>query len=332
MLGHGEGGKTIIKIWQATMNTVNEAGCANPLELLLPLATFDTVERVVYGGDHRQLPLFLVSEEAKKAWSKTLFEELKDRGWPTTMLDTQHRTHSDAAEAAYQTIYDGQVAAFHRTNVKPRDFYINLKKSLPIPFSGNGLEYKLTTYSLNYVDVANGVEEGPQNGSRYNLQEVNVVIGILKAFLGLAKIGGNIAVLTAYALQFIQIKEQIRLLHEAEPDKGWNAVKLLTANTVQAEEYDIVILSLVKTRDARGFIGEKQRANVVCTRHCEAMYFVNLLLERLWYSRGMLPSNVYARAIHRLATGSSGPHRTLVVKSGSTRYSTACVIHAVQGA
>lgn len=81
---------------------------------------------------------------------------------------------------------------------------------------------------------------------------------MLKASLGLANTGSNIAVLTAYALQFIKIKEQIRLLHEAEPDKGWNTIKLLTANTVQAEEYDIVILSLVKTRDAQGFIGEEQ--------------------------------------------------------------------------
>lgn len=35
-----------------------EAACANYLELLLPLVTFDTFKRATYGGDHKQLPYF----------------------------------------------------------------------------------------------------------------------------------------------------------------------------------------------------------------------------------------------------------------------------------
>ncbi len=66
---------------------------------------------IIYGGDHKQLPQFLVSQEALKLWTKTFFEELTDRKWPTTLLDVQYRCHSDAAEAAYRVIYDGQVRA-----------------------------------------------------------------------------------------------------------------------------------------------------------------------------------------------------------------------------
>ena len=49
-----------------------------------------------------------------------------------------------------------------KPKIKPWRFYSNLKMSLPISFTGNGLEYKLTAY-LDCIDVTNGVEKGPQN-------------------------------------------------------------------------------------------------------------------------------------------------------------------------
>ena len=263
-----------MKTWQPTINIVDEAACANLLELLIPLATFNTIERVVYGGDHKQLPPFLISEEAIKLWTKTFFEELIKRKWPTTLLDVQYRCYSDAAEAAYHVIYDGQVRAHWQTHQSPRPFFAALHSALPISFSANGREYALMTY-LNYVNV-DGAEQGPEKGSKFNIEEVNIVIEMLKSFLGRGVSGRSIAVVTGYTLQFAKIQEQIRALHVADPNRGWNTITLVTANTVQAEEYEIVILSLVKTQGSRGFVGQKQRADVVCTRHREAMYFVSI--------------------------------------------------------
>lgn len=269
--------KVKIETWPVTINVVDEAACANPLELLLPLATFNTIKRVVYGGDHKQLPPFLASPEAVGEWATTFFQQLIERKWPYTLLNIQYRTHSDAAEAANHVIYDDKVTAYYKTN-EPRPFLTGLIKNLPLPFVANDLQYKLTSY-LNFVDVPNGKENGPPNGSRVNLQEVEVVIGMLRSFLsrGQGRMGRNIAVVTAYTLQFSQIQNKVREMNTKEPDKGWNQVHLLTANTVQAEEYEIVILSLVKTQDSRGFVGESPRANVVSTRHKEAMYFVSVL-------------------------------------------------------
>lgn len=73
-------------------------------------------------------------EEAKKAWAETLFEELKDRGWPTTMLDTQYRTHSDAAETAYQVIHYPR--AEHSTQTQlVKHYLINLHTSHQILYT-----------------------------------------------------------------------------------------------------------------------------------------------------------------------------------------------------
>ena len=271
--------ENVVQTWPATFNVVDEAGCANPMELLLPLATFDTIERVTYGGDHKQLPPFLTSNEALEAWKKTLFEELKTRGWPCTLLNVQYRTHSDAAEATNHIIYDDKVTAHYKTQT-PRQFLGDLTASMPIPFIAGELQYELTTY-LNFVDVQ-GKEDGPPQGSKLNLKEVETIVGMLKSFLALNDtMGPNIAVVTGYTLQFTRIQKAIQEMHIAEPTKGWNRVHLLTANTVQAEEYNIVILSLVKTEGNRGFVGVRPRANVVCTRHREALYFVSVICDHI---------------------------------------------------
>lgn len=169
------------------------------------------------------------------------------------------------------------------------------------------------------------------------MQEVEVVMGMLKAFLGFGVNGGHIAVVTGYALQFEKIQEQLRRLQLADPHRGWKQINLLTANTVQAEEYEIVILSLVKTKGKRGYLGEKKWANLVCTRHREAMYFVSVFFNtvlsssyRHTYSRGVLPKqNVLAFTdgkSRRLAIGISGRRRTRAATPGSTRFYIASVI------
>ena len=54
----------------------------------------------------------------------------------------------------------------------------------------------------------------------------------------------------------------------------WSGLKILSADTCQGEEWDVVIISLVKTVDPPGFIGEEPRANVITTRAREARYDV----------------------------------------------------------
>lgn len=46
----------------------------------------------------------------------------------------------------------------------------------------------------------------------------------------------------------------------------WSTLPILTADTCQAGEWEIVIISLVKTCDLPGLIGTQSRASVVTTR------------------------------------------------------------------
>ena len=191
--------KFVKKTWGPTSVVVDEAGCGNPLELLLPLSRFgSTVGHVVWGGDQAQLSPFLVSEEARTAWKKTMFEELQ-KHWPTTQLNVQYRTHSDLAEAPNHAIYDDKVTAFHKTETYASGFFKRLQPSLPITFTAASKSYALTSY-LNSVDVAHGTEEGEM--SKYNLAEVVYIVAMIESFMSKEIKAPEIAIITGYAAQF----------------------------------------------------------------------------------------------------------------------------------
>ncbi|KAL8838750.1 MAG: hypothetical protein Q9170_001999 [Blastenia crenularia] len=270
--------------WEPTTNVFDEAACANPLELLSPLVLFDTIKRAVYGGDHQQLSAFLASDEGRKHWRKAFFQDLVERRWPCIQLNVQYRTHSELADAANHVIYDNKVAPYWRTqdrsNNAPWFSFLNvLMGRLPIRFIHANREYTLNSYT-NFINVSYGKEQGPSPGSKSNVEEANCVIAMIDGFR-IAKMAPEaIAVITGYLAQFECLRgllqEQQKKDQQENPRSlwGWNRVKLLTAGTVQAEEFSVVLVCLVKTQGSRGFVGEKRRANVVCTRAKYAMYFI----------------------------------------------------------
>lgn len=75
------------------------------------------------------------------------------------------------------------------------------------------------------------------------------------------------AVVTGY-------KWQLEKLERMQQDNGWTALRVLSADTCQGAEWNILIASLVRTSEPPGFIGMESRANVVTTRAREARYFV----------------------------------------------------------
>lgn len=92
------------------MNIMDEAACANPLELLLPMATFGgTLRSVVWVGDHYQLPAFVISPEAKASWRVSKFEQIYRSNSTTTMLQIQYLTHKKLNDGTNHEIYDDRL-------------------------------------------------------------------------------------------------------------------------------------------------------------------------------------------------------------------------------
>lgn len=267
-----------IKTWAPTINIMDEAACATPLDLLLPMATFgDSLRRVIWAGDQMQLPAFIISELGLQRWRTSPFEQMQTKGWPTTQLVVQYRTHDGLNDAPNTIIYDGKLQSFYKTQ-NPRPVLQRLNGILPIAIVHEGNKYQVPSY-LNFINVADSRQEGPEKGSKFNMGEIKMIVATIRRFHELGMFEGqlmsleHIGIITGYALQYAKLRNFFDGLHKVEPTFGWNLVKICTSGKVQGDEFEIVLVSLVKSQGSRGFLGGKQRANVVTTRAREAMYY-----------------------------------------------------------
>ncbi|KAL9602483.1 MAG: hypothetical protein Q9219_001775 [cf. Caloplaca sp. 3 TL-2023] len=257
--------ETVIS-WGATSCILDEAGCANPLQVLAAVTGFaPTLERFVLGGDHLQLPPYIESDEAKKLWPKSVFKDCIDKGVDYTQLTMQYRSHSRLNAAANHVIYDDKVSAFWDT-AQPRPYLAHLLANMPLTFTADQRSYKLLSFS-HFIDVSYGAHQSRPKGSSCNEAEVKVIQSLIKAFLSIGKPLETIAVVTGYLWQ-------LELLQKMAATNNWTDLQLVSADTCQGGEWDILIVSLVKTAEPPGFIGNLNRANVVTTRAKEARYFV----------------------------------------------------------
>lgn len=255
----------------------DEYACSTEIELLIPLMSFKTLGRTVLAGDENQLGPFILDEWVKKLWAVTHFERIKQKDFPVTMLNVAYRQHNNLADPVYNVIYgSGVVSQFHRTS-QPRPFLHRIKSSLPVTFIAGGLQYRISSFG-HFFDIHNGQEEGHPSGSKKNLAELHACLALAETLLNTGIDAGKnredkiLAICTGYKSQLTEIKERIKTLGASSGK--WNLVHTLSADEVQGDEFEIVIQSLVRTDNGvRGFVGQKRRANVMCTRARECNLF-----------------------------------------------------------
>ena len=237
----------------------------NKCKQVLPApTTFSvTLHRLVLAGDHKQLPAFVLSDEAKKLWPRSFLNDCVKKGVPTTQLAIQYRMYEELYAAANTVVYDDKVASAYKIP-KPSPLLSYLLDKLP-EFAAGGKTYKVNSFSnLTNVD---GKHQTIPNGSSCNSAEVDVIEGLVNQLKGNGKPKSSIAILTGYLWQLENLKKMAK-------KNGWSEVRILSMDISQGDEFDIVIISLVKTEGRSGFIGRLERANVAVTRCKEARYFV----------------------------------------------------------
>ena len=99
--------------------------------------------------------------------------------------------------------------------------------------------------------------------SPVNLAPTRTIEALVKALLSIGKPLNNIVIITGYLWQLEKLKAMAK-------SNGWSELRILSADTYQGDEWEIVIISLVKTSTHPGSIGNQFRANVVTTRAREA--------------------------------------------------------------
>jgi ATP-dependent RNA/DNA helicase IGHMBP2 len=232
---------------------IDEAGQALEPASWIPILRS---QRVVFAGDHQQLPPTIKSNEAAKAGlSKTLFEKgIERHPENSSMLQVQYRMHEAIMKFSSDYFYKGKLIAHESV----RSHLLKANQP-PVEF--------IDTAGAGYNE-----EQDPETLSRFNKEEAELLIRQTEKLveeIGLEEWlvqNFTMAIITPYRAQVDYLLKLAEASAVLEP-----LHKLVSINTVdafQGQERDVIAISFVRSNEKGevGFLSDIRRTNVAMTR------------------------------------------------------------------
>ena len=232
---------------------VDEAGQALEPACWIPMLR---TQRIIFAGDHHQLPPTIKSNEAARAGlSVTLFEKgIAKHPKMASMLQVQYRMHEAIMKFSSHYFYENKLVA-----------HDSVKSALLHPHQP----------PIEFIDTAGcGYDESqdPETLSRFNKEEARLLVHLVEVLVEemgqqewLSQ-GITMGLITPY-------RSQVDLLHKlAEASAILEPLhKLVAINTVdafQGQERDVIAISFVRSNPKAevGFLSDIRRTNVAMTR------------------------------------------------------------------
>lgn len=219
-------------------------------------AAINKAERVIFAGDHKQLPPTIKCREAERGgFGRTLMEKIVHR-LPecVRLLSTQYRMHRDIMSFSGAWFYGGRLQA--APAVADRTI-------LP-------MEYPLVW--LDTAALGLEEEENPVSQSRLNSAEATLLIRTLINYVsrvGVERILDeriDFGVISPYKSQVQLLRKLIKKSQELAPVR--HLISINTVDGFQGQERDVILISMVRGNDEGriGFLGDLRRMNVAITR------------------------------------------------------------------
>lgn len=213
-------------------------------------------ERVIFAGDHCQLPPTIKSfRAAKDGLEITLFEKAIARNKTEVLLREQYRMNSKIMDFSSKQFYEGALVA--NNEVKAWTIFPDDR---PIEF--------VDTAGCGFLEETN-----PESKSSLNAEEMNLLFRHLSSYLenisalNMMEDIQNIGIISPYKAQVILMQQSINealMLNDSVAEK----ISVNTIDSFQGRECDIVYISLVRSNEKGeiGFLKEIRRMNVAMTR------------------------------------------------------------------
>jgi ATP-dependent RNA/DNA helicase IGHMBP2 len=236
---------------------IDEAGQALEPACWIPILR---AERVIFAGDHCQLPPTVKSiEAARQGLSQTLFEKCIQRQQQTaSMLQVQYRMHEDIMRFSSRYFYHDDLIAHesvqhHALQTDDNDGKVSLP---PVDF--------IDTAGCGFAEA-----QDSETLSRFNEEEAQLLIQHLEKLIrsiGIEDWTYTIGIITPYSAQ---VERLIKLVEGSEEIS--QVARYVTINTVdafQGQERDIIAISFVRSNEKMevGFLSDIRRTNVAMTR------------------------------------------------------------------
>lgn len=218
-------------------------------------------DRVIFGGDHCQLPPTVkCPEAARKGLTETLMQHIVIKALTRnetpsciSMLDTQYRMHNDIMEFSSRWFYHGMLKAAKEV----ADRQISL------------MDTPLTWIDTSLCGFG---ERQNQSLSRMNSQEAKLVVHTIRDYIdmiGLERIAADrvdFGIITPYRAQARIIRRLMKMQRFYRRLRG--AISVGTVDSFQGQERDVILISMVRDNERGdiGFLNDLRRMNVALTR------------------------------------------------------------------
>lgn len=213
-------------------------------------------ERVIFAGDHCQLPPTVKCPEAARGGLEQTLMQKVVRRQPSavTLLQTQYRMHE-------------AIMAF-----PSRWFYHNRLEAAPEVKHRSILEYDSPLVWIDTAEPEAAEETAGDSMSRMNKNEAALLIEHLRTYIekiGMSRILEeriDFGLISPYKAQVYYIRRLLKADRFFKPFRS-----LITVNSVdgfQGQERDVIFVSLVRANEAGniGFLNDLRRMNVAITR------------------------------------------------------------------
>lgn len=232
---------------------IDEAGQALEPACWIPILRS---ERVIFAGDHLQLPPTIKSTEAARAGlAETLFEKgIAKHSLQATMLQVQYRMHEDIMTFSSAYFYKNKLVAHE--SVKHQLLRPNQE---PVEF--------IDTAGAGYAEA-----QDPETLSRYNADEAQLLITRVEKLV--EEIGVDewlhdqitLAIITPYRAQVDYIHKLAEASVVLKPLHS--LISINTVDAFQGQERDVIVIGFVRSNDKGevGFLQDIRRTNVAMTR------------------------------------------------------------------
>ncbi|MCM3364785.1 ATP-binding protein [Niallia sp. MER TA 168] len=248
---------------------IDEAARANPLDLLIPMSL---AKHIILVGDHKQLPHLLEENIVKSMLEEknnpeirellneplfsrlfTMLEKTKFTSHKrTVMLVDQYRMHPKIGRFVSDSFYNQALQSTH-VNEEQKSHHLERYNHAPIAWIN-------VPQSLGKENSIGGQSKARKSEVEKAMEEVNYILSQNANY--------SIGIITFYKKQAMDIQKEVNNLSLHDQ----NRVKVGTVDSFQGKEFDVVILSTVRSNNQKelrkrvGFLDSRNRLNVAFSR------------------------------------------------------------------
>jgi AAA ATPase len=234
---------------------IDEAG-----QMTIPLALMGMIKakKVIFAGDHKQLPPIVSSEKVKPELRQSAFQTLiSDNN--CTMLDTSFRMCEPICDFVSELFYDGHLHAMKQGH-------------------SNALICSKPLYSFDSPVILHEIDD---EGEQVSDKEAAFIADTIAKFLSLGVSAEEIGVLSPFRAQAANIRRLIRKHKDISKEDSKN-IASDTIDKMQGQEREVIIYSLVSgnmiyMKEMAEFLYNPNKMNVAFSRAKSKLIIVGSL-------------------------------------------------------